>query len=336
MSLSVALQSVVFYIVSCAPCHQARHKHRVGQQAKKEREARARDSTNKQGYQQPEPFSTNPYWSEEIKMGPHFQRKKSKTAGQKPEEESASFNAPPGPMVPKSNISTAPPTTNTLNNADGTTVHSLTITDSNSHDSFLNQPKPPSPAVTKGGKPPRFKDPKNDSLPSNWKYNPHMSHDEDWGHELSRTGHILYDGLRNAASSAGRFIESSLSKDARSKSADDASDENPYFIPINHPLNDYNPPVARPPPFKKAVSWMVLPPPPARFMTGKAPAQTSARGSTNRSKENLLPVSRASTVSYMSHHTATSAGEEILPAGPLVPSETATAANTGMDAKTSI
>ncbi|KAI0533922.1 hypothetical protein GGR58DRAFT_85457 [Xylaria digitata] len=79
MSFLHALQSVLFYVVSCSPCHQAIHQYHLKQQAKEQREARAADRAQEGGYQQPEPFATNPYWSEEINMGPHIVRKQYKS-----------------------------------------------------------------------------------------------------------------------------------------------------------------------------------------------------------------------------------------------------------------
>lgn len=147
------------------------------------------------------------------------------------------------------------------------------------------------------------------------------------------------DAIKHAGSSAGRFIESSLSKDVKLNSTDD-SDENCYFIPVNRPVNDYHPPIARRPPFKGTVQWMVQPPPPAKLMEGKVPVSrgNSVRNSnrkatpiskvldgkfptsragyvnnlnrhplpSNKGKETGLPVSRGSTISNESQHTTAS------------------------------
>ncbi|OTA91272.1 hypothetical protein M434DRAFT_52129, partial [Hypoxylon sp. CO27-5] len=78
MSFGVAVQSAVFYVVSCAPCLQARHHQKSKARAKKEREEKARLQAENPGvYQHPDPFNTNPYWSEEIMMGPRIQAKNS-------------------------------------------------------------------------------------------------------------------------------------------------------------------------------------------------------------------------------------------------------------------
>ncbi|KAJ8119907.1 hypothetical protein ONZ43_g3247 [Nemania bipapillata] len=67
MSFLLALQSVLFYVAACSPCHQAMHQRHLKQEAKKQREAKEQSGPDLEGYQQPEPFSTNPYWSEEIR-----------------------------------------------------------------------------------------------------------------------------------------------------------------------------------------------------------------------------------------------------------------------------
>ncbi|KAI0490159.1 hypothetical protein F4859DRAFT_182067 [Xylaria cf. heliscus] len=418
MSFSRALQSFVFYIASCAPCHQARHKYRIEQQAKRRRDAKERDNLNRRGYQQPEPFSTNPYWSEEIRMGPHIDRKKYKTPGQQhvtgpcgvpsslippnpttntpatnPTNTAATNPDNPGatPVVGTVNSASSWETmyadtsgANTLNSLDTVVVHTLdtsttntgTANTSTANTSITNTstrfrtlfsntstassvqdiekanasigrrsdvvnittPNAPSPAVVEDG---AYRLPPDvaDTLPPNWNHKRYQREDEElWGSEFSRTGHKLMDAIKHAGSSAGRFIESSLSKDVKLNSADD-DDENCYFIPVNRPVNDYHPPIARRPPFRGTVQWMIQPPPPAKLMEGKVPVSrgssvssryatstskvldgkfSASRGSSgnnssrhatpsNKGKENALPVSRGSTISNSSQRTADTA-----------------------------
>lgn len=76
MSFPVAVQSAVFYFVACTPCAKARHRQRAKVKAKKEREEKAKLELDQPGlYRQPSPFNTNPYWQEEIKMGPSLPKK---------------------------------------------------------------------------------------------------------------------------------------------------------------------------------------------------------------------------------------------------------------------
>ncbi|KAI8951085.1 hypothetical protein F4801DRAFT_307861 [Xylaria longipes] len=441
MSFPHALQSLVFYIASCAPCYQARQKYRIEQQAKRMRAAKERDGMNRRGYQQPEPFSTNPYWSEEIRMGPHVDRKKFKTTGQphvttcgvipsslvppNPTTNTPATN-PTKPTNPTNTAATNPTNTeatnagtvnstsswetmyadtsgaNTLNSVDTVIVRALntsttntgTANTSTANTSITNTgtfrtlftntstassvqenekasvnasrssdvvnitaPKAPSPAAVddvvnittpKTPSPAAVEDERyrlspdiTPTLPANWNHKRYQREDEElWGSEFSRTSHKLMDAIKHAGSSAGRFIEYSLSKDVKLNYDDD--DEDCYFIPVNRPLNDYHPPIARRPPFKGKVQWMVQPPPPAKLMEGKIRASSpgdasiysdrhatpinkdldarlsASRGSSasnpsrhatrsNKGKETALPVSRGSTISNSSQRTTASA-----------------------------
>ncbi|KAH8663024.1 hypothetical protein BGZ60DRAFT_471222 [Tricladium varicosporioides] len=71
MSLDVALQSVAFYVLSCSTCAKINHRRKAKIQAKRERAEKHALETEQPGlYRHPSPFSTNPYWTEEIMMGP--------------------------------------------------------------------------------------------------------------------------------------------------------------------------------------------------------------------------------------------------------------------------
>ncbi|APA14798.1 hypothetical protein SS1G_06820 [Sclerotinia sclerotiorum 1980 UF-70] len=71
MSIDVALQSVAFYILSCSTCAKISHRRKAKEQAKRERVEKHALETEQPGlYRHPSPFSTNPYWTEEIMMGP--------------------------------------------------------------------------------------------------------------------------------------------------------------------------------------------------------------------------------------------------------------------------
>mgnify|MGYP000875677636 CR=1 FL=1 len=76
MSFPVAFQSAVFYFVACTPCAQVRHRQKSKTKAKKEREEKAKIVTEQPHlYQHPSPFNTNPYWQEEIDIGPSLPKK---------------------------------------------------------------------------------------------------------------------------------------------------------------------------------------------------------------------------------------------------------------------
>jgi hypothetical protein len=77
MSLDVALQSVAFYVLSCSTCAKINHRRKAKIQAKRERAEKHELETEQPGlYRHPSPFSTNPYWAEEIRMGPGPPNKK--------------------------------------------------------------------------------------------------------------------------------------------------------------------------------------------------------------------------------------------------------------------
>ncbi|CEJ90559.1 hypothetical protein VHEMI06335 [[Torrubiella] hemipterigena] len=76
MSFPVALQSAIFYLVACTPCAKVRHRQKARDIAKKERLEKAKLETEQPGlYRHPSPFNTNPYWQEEIDMGPSLPKK---------------------------------------------------------------------------------------------------------------------------------------------------------------------------------------------------------------------------------------------------------------------
>ncbi|KAI9767209.1 MAG: hypothetical protein M1840_005809 [Geoglossum simile] len=69
MSLAVALQSVLYFVLSCQPCRNAAHERRRARQAALDNQENARVE-EPDGYAHPAPFSTNIYWQEEISLGP--------------------------------------------------------------------------------------------------------------------------------------------------------------------------------------------------------------------------------------------------------------------------
>lgn len=76
MSFPVAFRSAVFYVVACTPCAKVRHRHKAKEQAKKERVEKAKLETEQPDlYCHPSPFNTNPYWQEEIDIGPSLPKK---------------------------------------------------------------------------------------------------------------------------------------------------------------------------------------------------------------------------------------------------------------------
>ena len=96
MSFPVAVRSAIFYFVACTPCAKVRHRQKAKEQAKKERLQKARLETEQPGlYRHPSPFNTNPYWQEEILMGPSLPKKAaSKNSSQRGLESTARESNP--------------------------------------------------------------------------------------------------------------------------------------------------------------------------------------------------------------------------------------------------
>ncbi|MCJ1454729.1 hypothetical protein MMC28_005082 [Mycoblastus sanguinarius] len=64
-------QSAIFYYISCAPCTKLAYRRRRRKEFKRAKAEKAAHSEAEQGlYEHPSPFSTNPYWKEEISLGP--------------------------------------------------------------------------------------------------------------------------------------------------------------------------------------------------------------------------------------------------------------------------
>ncbi|KAI1661071.1 hypothetical protein F4813DRAFT_386477 [Daldinia decipiens] len=273
MSFGVAVQSAIFYVVSCAPCLQARHHQQSKALAKKEREVKARfQAANPKSYRHPDPFNTNPYWSEEIMMGPRIQSKKytggnGKNGSQKRLSSSG-----------KETISVA---------ESSTQVDSMSPVSSHT-------------AVAEDGKL-SF----STTLSDDWNRKRYQREDEElWGHELSRTGHKLMDAIKQAGSSAGRLLETRLGMEPKSVTEEDR--HNFYFAPRNPPVNEYHPPIVRQKPTNKnATMWMLQPPPPAKVMEGKVPVSRSGSMASHVSRKTTM--SDAPSLSRLVHERAVEA-----------------------------
>ncbi|KAI0025522.1 hypothetical protein F4780DRAFT_338501 [Xylariomycetidae sp. FL0641] len=255
MSFCVAVQSAVFYLVSCAPCLQARHHQQSKVKAKQERKEKGRLQTGYAGsYQQPDPFNTNPYWSEEIMMGPHSDVRKYTGGASKNTSQRGLNSAGKAPAsVAGSNVGvdgTNPETSPSSPCDDGKLSFSTTLSTNYSDD---------------------------------WNRKRYQREDEElWGHDISRT-HKLMDAIKHAGSSAGRLLEVSLGMEMKSVSEEDR--HNFYFAPKNPPVNDYHPPIVRQlPTHRDAHKWMLQPPPAAKVMEGKVPVSRSASFASHMSR----------------------------------------------------
>ncbi|KAI1759664.1 hypothetical protein GGR53DRAFT_131213 [Hypoxylon sp. FL1150] len=254
MSFCVAVQSAVFYLVSCAPCLQAKHHQQSKARAKKERLEKARIQAENPGtYQHPDPFNTNPYWSEEIMMGPHIEAKKYNGGNKNTSHKRLDSSG-----------------------KESTSARSSTRVDTPSLGSCHT-------AVAE--------DPKlsfSTTLSDDWNRKRYQREDEElWGDERSHTAHKLMDAIKHAGSSAGRLLEASLGKEP--KPITDEDRHNFYFAPRNPPVNDYHPPIVRQrPTHKDANRWMLQPPPPAKIMEGKVPVSRSGSLASHMSRKTTM------------------------------------------------
>jgi hypothetical protein len=116
MSLHVALQSVAFYVLSCSTCTKIYHRHKAKQVAKRERaEKQALEMEQPGLYRHPAPFCTNPYWDEEITLGPGPPKRKVDKGGSKNPSTRALTTAGKGSSVTSSGcISTDPGSSPTM------------------------------------------------------------------------------------------------------------------------------------------------------------------------------------------------------------------------------
>lgn len=113
------------------------------------------------------------------------------------------------------------------------------------------------------------------STGDDWNFKRYQREDEElWGHEFSKTGQKLMDAIKQAGTTAGRFVESKLGIEKQVTEEDRYSF---YFSPRNPPVNDYHPPVVSSKPIHKdGLRWMLQPPPPAKVMEGKVPVSRTA------------------------------------------------------------
>ncbi|KAK6200841.1 hypothetical protein LQW54_009505 [Pestalotiopsis sp. IQ-011] len=255
MSFLVAVQSAIFYICACTPCAQARDHRQSKKQAIKDREEKQRIQTeNPHLYHQPDPFNTNPYWNEEIMMGPSLPNKKSSQNSKNPSQRA-------------------------LNSAGresrSTTASSIAVETTQIGSSPTVVPEDYTEATL------------SKTWSEDWNKKRYQREDEElWGRgertEFS-TGHRLMDAIKHAGTSAGRMLDvlEALAKEPKEVTPTDRAD---FYAPAkNPPVNEYHPPiVSQRPRNKDAAKWMLQPPPSAKVMEGKVPVSRSASQASRR------------------------------------------------------
>lgn len=249
MSLSVALQSVLFYVVACTPCAQVRHRQKARKQAKKDREEKARFELEQPDlYRHPDPFSTNPYWMEEIMMGPTLPKKgrKNVDTSKNPSQRGLTSAGQDSGVGTRSSLAisnagasaTEPPTT--AKSAE----HGRSTSASSNAGNGAVSPTPQSErtaVASSSGEEARsstLTQTASVSTGDGWNHKRYQREDEElWGHGISRTGQQLMDAIKHAGTSAGRFVEAKLGME---KQVTDQDRRDFYFTPKNPPVNDYH------------------------------------------------------------------------------------------------
>lgn len=229
MSFPVAVQSAIFYIVACTPCAKARHRHKAKEIAKKERMEKAKLETEQPGlYRHPSPFNTNPYWQEEIDMGPSLPKK------------SISKNSSQRGLTSSSDRESRTPSMSEHTNSDEIRTN---IGDSMS--------------ITKV---------EEETLPSdwNWKKGYQREDEELWG---EWSGNKIKDAISKARDSAGRLIESTLgTKEVSDQERRDfyttprnppVNDFHPPVVSSKHPHKDAHRWMLQPPPSAKIMEGKI-------------------------------------------------------------------------------
>ncbi|KAK4229528.1 hypothetical protein QBC38DRAFT_508136 [Podospora fimiseda] len=296
MSYFAAAQSAIFYFLACTPCNQVVIRHKAAKTAKKEREEKARIVMQQpKRYRQPDPFQTNPYWAEEISMGPSLPRKgragdSSKTESQRrlttaSRDGTVSIDAgssfvismgSPGSVVgPRPSIS---PTINTVVNTHSRVDSTPTVVPE--HELISSPTLSKTVSVSTAG---------------DWNSKSYQREDEElWGHDGPQSKFKLVDALKQAGSSAGRFVESKLKME---KPVTEEDRYNFYNAPRNPSVNDYHPPiVSSKPAHKDGLRWMLQPPPSAKVMEGKVPVSRSASVMSVGSRRTVSTIDGASSL----------------------------------------
>ncbi|KAH6650030.1 hypothetical protein F5144DRAFT_31347 [Chaetomium tenue] len=270
MSYLAALQSALFYVLACTPCNQLHTEHKTRQQARKEREMKERIvSEQPHLYRHPDPFDTNPYWGEEIRMGPSLPKKRkgsdaiSKSLSQRrltaaSRDGRPSIGTGSSAVISLSEMGSIASPRPSLGPAE--------LPGTGSAPTVVPEDYPASPTLSKTI---------SISTSADWNYKRYQREDEElWGHEPTWSGHKLMDAIKQASTSAGRYMESKLGLE---KQITDEDRHNFYTTPRNPPVNEYHPPVvSSKPAHRDALRWMLQPPPPAKVMEGKVPVTRSA------------------------------------------------------------
>ncbi len=222
--LRAAAMSAIFYYLACSPCRAHNAKMKARKRLKQDMEEHEKMILEQpQRYHHPMPFCTNPFWHEEIAMGPSLPKKASKNTSQR-KLTSAGRDSSAGASL---DGSTTVDTASTLAAPGG------------------------GPGVGGGG---GGGGPGDDS----WNRKRYQREDEElWGLEITKAaGRKIMEVIAEASSTAGRFVEAKLggvaggggggSASSGEKDAREVTDKGRYEFyyapPRIPPVNDYHPP----------------------------------------------------------------------------------------------
>ena len=211
-------------------------------------------------YQHPDPFNTNPYWSEEIMIGPHIETRKYQSATKSESQKRLASAGKDANSVAGSSIHV------------GSTHIGSSPTVVPEHDTLSM----------------------STSFSDDWNHKRYQREDEEiWGHgDISKAGHRLMDAIKQAGCSAGRRIEATLGMEPREITEEERREF--YFAPKHPPVNDHHPPIVRQKPLHRdAHKWMLQPPPPAKFMEGKVPVSRTTSVASHLSRRTATSESPA-------------------------------------------
>lgn len=302
MSLGVAIQSAVFYILSCTPCIGLREHHKAKARARKHEKQRAKEALeNPDVYHQPIATEINPYWSEEIERGPRLPMKKNGAPIKNPSQRHL-------PSSGKGSLSSSGALSS------GHTLPGSPIEESEDED------------VTKGYQREdeelwgihikHFE--RQASYSTQDTFAPSEYDCDDDRIVSPRLGHRFMDSVVKAGSKVGSkasgLIEAARAEIGSSRGPRDDQNEpdfrgyNPprveqkgaafygYRPPVkNQPLNDYHPPVASAEVHDKdSYRWMLQPPPPATVMSGKVSVSRASSYASRMSRHSVSTARRTS------------------------------------------
>ncbi|KAL1886944.1 hypothetical protein Cpir12675_006826 [Ceratocystis pirilliformis] len=265
MALATGLQSLAFYVLACTPCYQVATMRQEKKKAKRDLRARAiLEKERPDMYMHPLPQQTNVFWSEEINLGPTFNK-----AGAASEKSRALLGNSSKDSISASTarIGTSGSGPNVFDSSSETALDSVADSESNHKKTRYERIE-----------------------------------EEIWGHELlGKVGDAVSNVGKNV-SHASKKMSVALGIDKNETV--DKSDDDDIRMPNNPPVNEYHPPIVTNRPTKRAYQWMLQPPPPAKFMDGRstvsrAPSTasvgtvgTNGSRSTHRRNKGSSPKSR--------------------------------------------